>query len=196
MTAHIYYSEIYRRLEALMEVRDTVKVAIDGCCGSGKSTLAAVIGDAYDCNIFHMDHFFLVPELRTKERLREIGGNVDYVRFRKEVLEGIKSGQKFSYSIYDCKKRAMSEKIAVLPKKLSIIEGAYSMHPTLVDDYDLKIFLKIGEEEQMERIRRRNGEEMLKLFMTQWIPLENAYFDRMGIEEKSDLTFTTNHFFP
>ena len=48
-------------------------VAIDGNSGAGKSTLAALIADVYDCNLFHMDDFFLRPEQRTEERLKETG---------------------------------------------------------------------------------------------------------------------------
>ena len=35
-----------------------VNVAVDGNSGAGKSTLADLIGDVYDCNVFHMDDFF------------------------------------------------------------------------------------------------------------------------------------------
>lgn len=183
------YSEVFRRIDSLMELQDIVLVAIDGHCGAGKSTLAAAIGGLYDCNIFHMDHFFLRPELRTRERLEEAGGNVDYVRFREEVISGLQSRREFQYRIFDCRKMAMGEHITVSPRKLNIIEGAYSMHPTLIDNYDLKVFLKTDEEEQQKRILNRNGEAMLRQFLTRWIPMENLYFEKMRIEEKSDLVF-------
>lgn len=192
---YLYYFEIFRKIDSLMKSHDSIKVAIDGNCGAGKSTLAALIGDVYECNIFHMDHFFLRPELKTEERLREIGGNVDYIRFRQEVISGIQSGRVFRYRIYDCKKMAMDKYITVLPKKLNIIEGAYSMHPTLTTNYDLKIFLCIDEKEQSNRILKRNGDIMQKQFLCKWIPLENKYFKQMRIEERSDLVFRDNHLF-
>ena len=166
-----------------------VKVAIDGNAGAGKSTLASLIGGIYDCNIFHMDHFFLTPELRTEERLKEVGGNVDYVRFKQEVMEGLQSGREFEYRVYNCTKMALDKTISVKPKKLNIIEGVYSMHPTLIDSYDLKIFLEIDEEEQSRRILERSGAVMHRRFIEEWIPLENKYFDKMGIKEKGDLVF-------
>lgn len=181
------YSEVYRRIGSLLNSDNRVIVAIDGYCGAGKSTLAKAIGQVYDCNVFHMDHFFLTPELRTKERLMEVGGNVDYVRFRDEVILGLQSGKEFKYRIYDCKKMSMSEQITVLPKQLSIIEGAYSMHPTLIDYYNLKLFLKIDKEEQKRRIQKRNGDVMLNRFLSEWIPKENIYFDKMRIEQICDL---------
>ncbi|MEA4845674.1 MAG: hypothetical protein VB106_00410 [Clostridiaceae bacterium] len=186
---HMNYLEVFQKIDSLMKSRDRILAAIDGNCGAGKTTLAALIGDVYDCNIFHMDHFFLRPELKTKERLEEIGGNVDYIRFREEVIDGIQRGQKFKYRIYDCKKMVLDKFITVLPKKLNIIEGAYSMHPALIENYDLKIFLSIDEKEQRDRILKRNGEIVLEQFLSKWIPLENIYFKQLKIEEKSDLVY-------
>ncbi|MDD4504425.1 MAG: hypothetical protein PHS15_06320 [Clostridiaceae bacterium] len=184
-----YYFEIFRRIDSLRKSHESIQIAIDGNSGAGKSTLAALLGSVYDCNIFHMDHFFLRPELKTKERLKEIGGNVDYIRFRQEVVAGLQRGREFKYQIYNCKKMTMDQYISVLPKKLNIIEGVYSMHPTLIGNYNLKIFLRIDEKEQSLRILKRNGDTMQKQFLCKWIPLENQYFKQMKIEEKSDLVF-------
>lgn len=170
-----------------MESRDIVSVAIEGNAGAGKTTLSALIDKVYDCNIFHMDDFFLRPELKTEERLKEIGGNVDYVRFRQEVIDCLQSGEQFEYQIYDCRKMALDSYISVEPKKLNVIEGVYSMHPTLVDSYDLKIFLYIDAEEQSRRILKRNGPTMQRRFLEEWIPLEDEYFDELRIREQSDM---------
>jgi len=184
-----HFFKVFEYIDILMQSDRIVKVAIDGNAGAGKSTLASLIGGIYDCNIFHMDHFFLTPELRTEERLKEVGGNVDYVRFKQEVMEGLQSGREFEYRVYNCTKMALDKTISVKPKKLNIIEGVYSMHPTLIDSYDLKIFLEIDEEEQSRRILERSGAVMHRRFIEEWIPLENKYFDKMGIKEKGDLVF-------
>jgi hypothetical protein len=165
----------------------SVNVAVEGCSGAGKSSLAALIQEIYDCNVFHMDHFFLTPDLRTEERLKEAGGNVDYVRFKNEVISGLKSGKEFSYQIYDCSKGILDQIVNVIPKMLNIIEGSYSMHPTLADSYDLKIFLGIGAEEQSRRILERNGPFMHEKFISLWIPLENRYFSELDIASKCDI---------
>jgi uridine kinase len=183
------FFEVFCRIDSLMKSKDRIKVAIEGNSGAGKSTLASLIGNVYECNIFHMDDFFLTPELKTEERLKEVGGNVDYVRFKHEVINGINSGREFQYHKYDCKQKILGEPIPVTPHKLNIIEGSYSMHPTLIDNYDLKIFLHINEEEQSSRILKRNGASMLERFLCEWIPLENQYFKELNIEEQSDLVF-------
>ncbi len=183
------YFKVFCKIDALIKSKDTVLVAIDGNCAAGKSTLAHLLSTVYDCNVFHMDHFFLRPELKTEDRLKEVGGNVDYVRFQQEVIAGLQSRREFRYQIYDCVQMALEQYVSVLPKRLNIIEGVYSMHPALVNNYDLKIFLQIEEKEQRLRIQKRNETFMQKRFFSEWIPLENQYFEEMKIREQSDLVF-------
>ena len=45
-------------------------VAIDGRCASGKSTLAKDLQKQLDCNVIHMDDFYLQPHQRTTKRQR------------------------------------------------------------------------------------------------------------------------------
>ena len=72
---------IKKRIDELLEQKNMVIVAIDGPCTSGKTTLAAKLAEIYDCNVFHMDNFFLRPEQRTAQRLSAPGENVDHERF-------------------------------------------------------------------------------------------------------------------
>ena len=64
-------------------------IAIDGRCAAGKTTLAARLAKELGGDVIHMDDFFLRVEQRTPERMKEVGGNVDYERFEKTVLEQI-----------------------------------------------------------------------------------------------------------
>jgi len=184
------FQEILDRIDCLLNSNRLVIIAIDGKCGSGKTTLANELGRLYDSNVFHMDDYYLRPELKTEERLKEVGGNVDYERFKDEVIKGILSGKEFNYQIYDCKKMQLTDIVSVSPRKLNIIEGSYSMHPSLIDNYHLKIFLDIDEESQKERILNRNGIEAYSRFVNEWIPKENQYFEKMNIREKCDLVIS------
>lgn len=185
----IEISLIFGKIDELLKVNDTVNVAIDGNSSAGKSTLANLIKEKYDCNLFHMDDFFLTPDLKTEERLIQVGGNVDYVRFSNEVIAELKTKNKFKYQRYNCNKMELDEIVNVTPKRLNIIEGSYSMHPTLIGNYDLKIFLNLDKHEQVERILKRNGPFMLQRFINEWIPKENIYFEKMNIRDKADLVF-------
>lgn len=163
-----------------------VIIAIDGSCTSGKTTLAEKLGRLYDCNVFHMDDFFLRPEQRTPERLAEPGGNVDYERFRQEVLLPLKAGKPFSYRPYDCSTGALKEPVAVMPKKVNIVEGTYSHHPSFGDVYDLKVVLQVSEERRKERILARPA-FLHRRFFEEWIPMEQNYFRGFSIEEGSHI---------
>ena len=166
---------VKERIDLLLAEQDQVMVAIDGKCTSGKTTLAGKLAEIYDCNVFHMDDFFLRPEQRTPERFAEVGGNVDYERFLEEVLLPLKSGKAFSYRPFDCSTFALSAPIQVTPKKLNIVEGTYSHHPYFGDPYDLKILLTVDEETQRQRIEQRPS-FLHKRFFDEWIPMENRYF--------------------
>lgn len=179
--------KLFNNIDELISQSNPVFIAIEGNSGGGKSTLAKLINSIYDCNLFHMDDYFLRPEQKTENRLIEVGGNIDYERFNMEVINGLKSNSEFTYQVYNCKTLKLDEVHTVEPKILNIIEGVYSMHPTFVDIYDLKIFLDIDGKTQIERILNRSGEFMLNRFINQWIPMENGYFNKMNIRDKCDI---------
>lgn len=183
------YKEVLEYIDALVNNSNKLQiiVAIDGRCASGKTTLATYLSENYECNVFHMDDFFLPPAKRTLERLKEPGGNVDYERFLDEVLIPLRINDEFDYCPYNCKTQSMSECIHVNPLRLVVIEGAYSCRPELMEYYDLKIFMSVGEKEQKKRIMQRNGEKAAKIFESRWIPYEEKYFKAFNIKEKCDV---------
>lgn len=174
-------------IEERMSGEESFVIAIDGMSGSGKSTLGKWLHEQFpESNLFHMDDYFLRPEQRTSERLSEIGGNVDYERFKEEVLDHVREKEGLSYARYDCGRKTLLEKKKVGWKPLAIIEGSYSQHPYFGEVYDLRVFCEVSEEEQKRRILKRNGEQQLWRFVEEWIPKENAYFHKFGIREKGD----------
>ncbi len=164
-------------------------VAIDGRCASGKTTLAKTLGEKIGCEVIHMDDFFLQPYQRTPERYNEVGGNVDYERFEKEVLIPLRKNGSCTYKCYDCSLQQLKDEVHVHARSIVIIEGSYSLHPRLCSYYDLKIFLDVDQKEQIERIKKRNGEDKLEVFLSTWIPLEEKYFDTYQVKEKCGLCF-------
>ena len=171
--------EIKRKIDTLLFNQEMVILAIDGKCTSGKTTLAANLAEVYDCNVFHMDDFFLRPEQRTPERFAEIGGNVDYERFAEEVISPLKAGRSFLYRPFNCSTLTLSAPVYVTPRKLNIIEGTYSLHPYFGDYYDLRVILTVSPEVQRQRIMKRPA-FLHQRFFEEWIPMENRYFEMLA----------------
>ena len=179
------YSDIVKMIDALLTTHSHVIIAIDGKCGSGKTTLGTRLQK--DCGglLVHMDDFYLQAYQRTKERLSETGGNVDYERFKEEVLDPLLKHQPFLYRPFDCQTMTVTKGEIKEPQNLTIIEGSYSLHPYFGDVYDLRLFMTIDETTQIERLLHRVGEEKLKDFKSLWIPKENAYFEYYHIDENA-----------
>ena len=176
-------------IKKILKEKGTVRIAIDGRCGSGKSTFAEMLSKEVDCNLFHMDDFYLTPEKRSQERLSEPGGNVDRERFLEEVLIPATKGEAVFYRAYDCKIQANKSSVKMEPQKVLITEGSYACHPELFSFYDLHIFLSVSSETQMQRIISRNGKERAEVFKNKWIPLEEKYFEFFDIEKKCEMVF-------
>jgi uridine kinase len=179
-------SHIRSEIRRLLEEKESVLVAIDGNCTAGKTTLADKLLTEFDCNVFHMDEFFLQPHQRTRERLAEAGGNVDYERFYEEVLLPLRGGSDFSYRPYSCKHQMLADPVAVLSNRLTVVEGTYSTHPYFQKPYDLTVFLTIDPQTQQQRVGMREAWKQ-EMFKNVWIPMEQAYFDHFHVRENCDL---------
>lgn len=186
---YAHYLPLFAHIDRAMAAAGPVTVVIDGGSATGKTTLAALLQKVYGCNVFHMDDFFLRPEQRTPERYAEPGGNVDRERFLAEVLTPLRAGQPVAYRPFDCHTMTVQPAQTIQPTRLTVIEGAYSLHPALRADGDLHVFLRIDPALQRRRIEARNGAEMVRRFAEQWIPLEQVYFEAHDPEECCQLVF-------
>lgn len=166
--------------------RERLIVGIDGCCAAGKTTLADKLSQSFDCNVFHMDDFFLRPEQRTPERFDEVGGNVDYERFHDEVIVPLTANESFSYRPFDCRTMEMTAPVEVEPKALNIIEGTYSLHPYNAQAVELSVFMGVDEAVQRERILKRPA-QLHEKFFGLWIPMERRYFEKLCSEHEFDM---------
>jgi uridine kinase len=183
------YAGLFSEIEKLLEKKERVSIAIDGGAASGKTTLANLLAKRYDAEIIRMDDFFLRPEQRTPERFAEAGGNLDRERFLEEIIPHINKKEAFSYRIFDCSHMRLFGTAEISACRLVIAEGSYSHHPAFANAFDLRVFLRVDEEERKRRIIARNGARST-MFFNRWIPLENQYFEAFGTEEKADLVIS------
>lgn len=177
---------LFRELERLRDEGERAIVAIDGRCGSGKSTLAARLEGKLGLPVVHMDHFFLRPDQRTRERLAKPGGNIDYERFLEEVLNPLAAGEAPVYRPYSCQTGELGAPIALKPSPVVVVEGSYSCHPALWDSYHRRVFLTVDPEEQLRRIEGRDGPDRVRDYREKWIPMEERYFSAFQIEDRCD----------
>ena len=190
---HLYnktYSVICDQIKQLSKEKNII-VGIDGRCGSGKTTLAIRLGKEFNASVISMDDFFLPLNLRTKNRLQKVGGNIHYERFISEVIRGLESKNKFSYRKFDCSLMDYSCSYTITPSNITIIEGSYSLHPKFEAIYDYKIFCTVSKDIQIERILKRNGTNQLEVFQAKWIPMEEKYFEAFNIESNCDVVISS-----
>ena len=185
---------IKQKIKSLLsnKEKDKIIIAIDGMTGSGKTTLSQELIKEYDnIPIFHADDFFLLPELRTEKRLNEPGGNIHYERMKKEVIEPLikgKIGDLIKYKPYNCRIQNFGEEKILKINKINIVEGSYCLNPYFGKYYDLSIFLRINQKEQIERLTKR-APKMIDNFINKWIPLEKKYHDAFNLYENCDIKF-------
>lgn len=177
-----------------IQERGQVVLAIDGRCGSGKTSLAELMEQVFDCNVFHMDDFYLPLEKREDNWLEIPGGNMDLERFRREVLEPAFAGETVFYRPYDCGQGVFKEAYSVRPRPLTVIEGSYSHHPALEAEYDVKLFVTCEKEEQLRRLQEREG-DYFPTFQRLWMPLEEQYIRMCGIERSDAMLVDTGIIF-
>lgn len=178
---------VLERAAALPKRDRPVVIAIDGRAASGKTTLASLLQTVLDADVIRMDDFFVPPALRTEARFLTPGENIHHERFCEEVLPFLGGSEGFSYRIFDCGRMDYNGTHTISGKPFRIVEGSYSTHPIFGAYADITVFLSVAADEQRERIRLRNGEEMLARFLSRWIPMEEEYFAYYGIADHADI---------
>ena len=181
----IPFLPLFAKLDNLRDKK--VIFAVEGGSASGKTTLSRLLERLYACTVFHMDDFFLRFEQRTFERYAEIGGNIDRERFLSEILEPFSRGEEIIYRKFDCTTMSFGKTEHIIPQKMVVVEGAYSMHPEFEKYYDFSVFLNIGAELQRERILKRNSPEFAERFFNEWIPMEQKYFSNTNVLKRCEM---------
>lgn len=183
------YLDVTLRIQNLdnfmMNTKEYTITSVEGKCTSGKTTITSALSNKY--TVIEIDQFFLNKERKTKERLIEIGGNIDYELVKKN-LQKIKNAwlnnqDKVEIKVYDCSNNTYSMKEIELKNKV-ILEGVYSYHKYFNNLIDYLVYIYVDKKTQLERVNKRSMKER---FINEWIPLENKYFDYYKLYDICDL---------
>ncbi|MCM1513506.1 MAG: deoxynucleoside kinase [Anaeroplasma bactoclasticum] len=160
-------------------------IALEGRCASGKTTLCQALENTY--TVLHMDDFFLPIIRKTKERLNEVGGNIDYELVLESLLQIKKAYQnhqkKVTLKTFCCTTQTYHNREIEL-KDCVIVEGVYAFHPYFRAQFDHFIYIEIDQDTQFMRIKRRK--RALDYFNV-WMPLEEIYYKHIDVYAISDI---------
>lgn len=158
-----------------LQDNDQIVIKLDGKAASGKTTLAQQLSMIYEMNVIHMDDFFKKPEIDQTTAYGKYATNIDFNKMNQSVVKPFLSKDKICYRPFDFKTHSHVGEVRLPYKKYLLIEGAYSMHPSLKIDAGLTVFYGIGKYKQIKRIYDRNGFKRLRMFLKKWIKNENTY---------------------
>lgn len=153
--------------------------ALEGKCTSGKTTISSKLKDV---TIIDVDEFFLRNDLKTKERLEEIGGNIDYELYE-QCLKQIKANTTITYTIFDCSTQQYLTKTIEIKNKVLLV-GVYSFHPKVRKYIDKLCYLLVSNDEQYNRLKER---PLFNRFINEWVPLENKYYESYDFISNADI---------
>lgn len=167
------------------KTKDYSITSLEGKCTAGKSTITKELENKY--TVINIDDFFLSMNKKTKDRLEEIGGNIDYELVKENLLkikEAWKNNkQELEYTVFDCSKQEYYTKKITLKNKV-ILEGVYSYHKYFNDLIDYLAYLQVDQNTQIKRVSNRTLKDR---FINEWIPLENRYFYFYKLEDICDI---------
>ena len=182
--------EILKKINAVSAAKGRAIIAIDGRSAAGKTTLAAALAAQLGAAVVHMDDFYLPRAVQPADLTAVPGGNMDFARFRVEIVPALETGLAGSYRVFDPKAQAFAASVEIPAGASVIVEGAYCLHPALPDLYDLRLFVTVDPETQLARVLRRGGETALAAFRSRWIPAEETYIKAYDVQGRCDVSLT------
>ncbi len=181
------YDELFGKMEELRGTYNAFAVAIDGMAGAGKTTLAAYLSKKYGAPVVHLDDFRLPPAERPKGWETIPGGDVDFERFEEEIVAPWMEKRPLVYTTVDPVMGEMLDRRALPDGQMFLFEGTYIMHPMIRDFFDLRLFVRVGAEEQARRLAAAKVRAGALPTETR-LDLERAYFDAYMTEALADGT--------
>src|SRR6266699_327743 len=166
-------------------------VAIDGRNVSGKTTVAAAVAQAIGAVIVPCDDFFAASvsdaewDRRTPEQ--RAGDAIDWRRLRREAIDPLRAGRTARWYAFDFLAGPRRDGTYPLqttptkrvPKRIVVLDGAYSARPELADVLDLSVLVEAAVTTRETRLAAREAPEFLRQWHARWDLAEEHYFGRV-----------------
>lgn len=189
MTTTLTFRELAEEITSSSPKNHQRIVAIDGGGGAGKTTLSKYLHKAIpDSYILTIDAFYRPPQLR-KPVITSDGTNhnFDWERFRSSVLEAVQNNKEVSYQRYDFGTGQLSNDFIIVPEdKTIIVEGVWSLQSGFLRYYDYRIWLEAPASIRLQRGVLRDGNNMLKVWEEEFIPIDERYRELQSPQLEAD----------
>ncbi|HEY5981351.1 MAG TPA: uridine kinase [Microlunatus sp.] len=166
-------------VSALADRAGTRWVGIDGFGASGKTTLATWIADALPRSVVIHNDDFARPDLPGWDR----------DRFEEQVLEPLLAGRPGRYQRWDFEADVGAEWHTVDVGVPVIVEGVSATDARLPVPWDITIWVDVPVGVRRARIAERDGPALRERWLTDWIPMEEAYAAAQRPWERVDLVY-------
>lgn len=196
--------KIVAAVRALLDSRDgPIVVAVDGPSGSGKSTIVRAIAGTLDATVVPSDDFFAAnitdAEWDARTPADRAADAIDWRRMRREALDPLRAGLPAQWRAFDFDAGARadgtygmrSDLTVRAPRRVIIIDGAYSARPELSELIDLSVQIDAPAEVRQERLAARESAEFLKQWHARWDVAETFYFTHVRPASAFDLIVST-----
>jgi uridine kinase len=184
------FEQLLMTLENLPRKQSTLLVGVDGCGGSGKSTFTKQLAElSPDITIIHMDDFYIPSAKRINGTAIEkpIGADIDWQRFKVQVLDPLANNENSKYQIYDWASDMLGDWYKVSIGGIVVVEGVYSIRKELENYYDFKIFVDCLTNICLARGIERDGEVSRDMWEKNWMVAEDKYMKDHKPYEQADL---------
>src|SRR5262245_9027309 len=184
---------VVKRIQELKTERVGVMVvALDGPSGVGKTTIAKHIAERIDVVHVLCDDFFVGgrnPFWATQSAQYQIDNVIDWRRIRREVIEPLKAGKPAGWHPFnwDTFEGLSPRMITAEPKRVLILDGAFSARQELQDVLDLAVLVQTGKDVRVGRIIQREGAEYSEMWHATWQKAMDYYFEIVRPPESFDL---------
>ncbi len=133
------YEELLKEIDGMTRIYHAFAIAIDGVSPAANRALAAHLSRKFGAPVIHMSDFLLPPAERVQEG--EAGSEMDFERYDEEISGPWMKQGELVYTVLD-ESGEIKERLALPNAQIYIIEGNYAWHPSVMDFYDLRLFLK------------------------------------------------------